>query len=249
MLIKSTKNASDGRLKLLIYGRSGVGKTRLASTIGEPTLVISAEAGHLVLRDFDLDMIDMATDDNNEMLAKEKRFDRLLEIYSYIQTEAPRKKYKWIYIDSLTEIAENLLEKLDVNPKFNNPKMMLLKWAEYTKQMNLLTKAFRDIPYYNVVFTAISDESDDKDGNPRPIKPLLKGQKVPDQIGMYFDELLYFGSKTEKEEEKRYLLTQGTQMIFAKDRSGKLNKYEQPNLATIAEKIRGNKEGVKNVSK
>lgn len=239
MLIQSTKNASNNRLKFLIYGRPGVGKTSLTKTIGEPTLIVSAEAGHLVLSDADIDMIDMSTNDKGDLLDKAQRFARLLDIYKYIQTDVPRKKYKWLVLDSLTEIADNLVDNLDTQERFQNPKMVLLKWAEYTRQMESLIKAFRDIPYFNVIFTAISDESKDEAGTKDKTKVLLKGQKFPEKVGMYFDEYFYMGIQSQKEEDKRYLLTQATSNIEAKDRSGKLSKYEEPNIAKIAAKIRG----------
>lgn len=43
----------------------------------------------------------------------------------------------------------------------------------------------------------------------------------------------------EDNEKKRYLATQPTDHYIAKDRSGKLDEFEEPNLAEIARKIRG----------
>jgi hypothetical protein len=225
-------------------GRPGVGKTCLAKTIGESTLLISAEAGHLVLSDSEIDMIDISTNDSGELIQEQLRIDRLFEVYNFIQQPDVRKKYKWIFIDSLTEISDFVLKKVQSEPRFKDPKMAMLAWGEYTKIMTNLIKLFRDLPYFNVAFTAISDESEDKDGNPRKIKPLLQGQKMPERVGGFFDELFYMGVKEEKDVVKRYILTAGSSQIEAKDRSGKLNKFEAPNLSLIARKIRGEQSNV-----
>lgn len=243
MLITSTKNAGVDRIKTLIMGPYGVGKTYLASTIGEPTLLISAESGHLTLSSFDIDMIDMGVDVNGDVIAKEHRFDYLFKvIYPFLLKKETREKYKWIYIDSLTEIGDNCLEKLEADSRFSASKMTQARFGEYTKQMQNVIKLFRDIPYYNVVFTAISDEGLDSEGKQKKYKPLMPAQKLPDKIGMYFDEVFYMGIKSDKEGDKRYLQTQGTELIPAKDRSTKLNKFERPDLGVIAKKIRGVKQ-------
>jgi phage nucleotide-binding protein len=242
--IVSTKNEAVNRLKMLIYGRPGVGKTRLAATIGEPTLLISAESGHLVLADSDIDMIDLSVDENGAVVPKERRFDQLQKAYKFVATdEKARQKYKWIYIDSISEIGESILESLSARPEFSSRKMILPMYQEYTKIIRSLIKSFRDLPYYNVVFTALLEDKDDGDAKSRPNRALIPGQKVPDQIGGFFDLYLQMAiMKDKKGDEQRVLITQGSTAFEAKDRSSKLEKYEKPNLAEIARKIRGEKQ-------
>jgi phage nucleotide-binding protein len=238
--IISTKNEATNRLKILVYGRPGVGKTRLATTIDEPTLVVSVEAGHLVLADKDLDMVDISVDDRGEILPKEKRFDQLYNVYKYLTCEEARRKYKWIYIDSITEIGELLIESLQARSEYSSRKMVLPMYQEYTKSIRSLIKSFRDLPYYNVVFTALLEDKPEKDGKKTPYRALLPGEKVPDQMGGFFDLYLYMTIMKGKDgKEQRVLVTEGSTTYEAKDRSTKLEKYEKPNLAEIARKIRG----------
>ena len=53
MKVMSTRNAGVDRLKVLVHGPAGAGKTYLASTTGNhrSTLELSAEAGLLSLRE------------------------------------------------------------------------------------------------------------------------------------------------------------------------------------------------------
>lgn len=237
MKITTTKNHSNDKLKLLVYGEPGSGKTSLAKTLNEETLIISAEAGLLCLNGADIDVIDITQDDNEKMLAKEKRIERLGEVYKFLLTDEARAKYKWIFIDSLTEINQNMLEQLQT--EFTDPAQTLKMYGELSKRMKSLIKSFRDLPYYNVVMTALS-EVDKDENNQRFIGVSLIGS-MSKQIPAFFDEVLYLHTSIDQEsgDTKRVLVTGKSDKLMAKDRSGKLDKLEQPSLATIAKKIRG----------
>lgn len=238
MLVQSTKAFGVDRLKFLVFGAPGVGKTSLAGTTGEPTIVISAEAGLLVLKDKDLDVLDITTDDQGKLLPKEARFARLKEAFAFLTTDAARTKYKWVVIDSLTEIGQNLVEHLQ--QKYPNAKDALVMWGEYSKDIRSLIKAFRDLPYYHVVFTALSDK--EKDENGQFFTGIALNGKISQALPGFFDEVFYLQVLKDHEgKTSRRLLTQATDTIVAKDRSGALNPYEEPNLKTITNKITGRK--------
>ena len=61
MKLISTRNAGVDRLKVLVHGPAGAGKTYLASTTGNhrSTMVLSAEAGLLSLRGFEINAIEI----------------------------------------------------------------------------------------------------------------------------------------------------------------------------------------------
>jgi len=233
MKISSTNEMSIGSLKILIHGESGAGKTTLASTIKEPTLIISAEAGLLSLQGHKIDVIDISVDEKGEILPQEKRIARLGEAYTHLLTEESRKKYKWIFIDSLTEISQNLVHQLGV--EFPDRKDALVLYGENSKRMKSLVKTFRDLPYYNVVFTALSQT--DKDENGQRFTGVNIVGKLANDLPAYFDEVFYLHA--DRETGKRVLVTEKTDKLAAKDRSGKLVKLEEPNLAAIAAKIKG----------
>lgn len=237
MLISSTKDIGVDRLKMLVFGTPGAGKTSLAGTIDEPTVVLSAEAGLLVLKDKKLDVIDLTTDNSGKLIAKENRTARLAQAYKYLETDEARAKYKWVFIDSLTEIAQNLVESL--HQQFPERKDAMVLWGEYSKNMRGIIKNFRDLPYYNVVFTALSERSKDDNGT-NTIGVDMSG-KIAQQLPQFFDEsFLLFTSKDADGNEVRKMLTRQTENSpYTKDRSGKLEQFEAPNLAAIAKKIKG----------
>lgn len=236
MKIGSTELIGQNELKILVYGESGSGKTSLAKTIGEPTLIISAEAGLLPLRSSKIDVIDITKDDEGNLIPKENRIKRLGEAYSYINSDEARKKYKWVLIDSLSELSQNLVEQLQV--EFPERKDSLVLYGELNKRTRSLVKTFRDLPGYNVIFTALSEVDKDESGM-RVIQPTMIG-KFANQLPALMDEVFYL--HVEKNEEtgdtRRVLVTQKSDRLIAKDRSGVLDKIEIADISVIAKKIR-----------
>lgn len=235
MKVISTKSQSFNRLKILIYGAAGVGKTTLAASLKEKVLIISAEAGLLSLADRDIDTIDLTLDDNGKQIDKENRTQRLVQVFEYLMTDAAKKKYQWIFLDSLTEISQNVIEALAII--YTDPKDTIKMWGEYSKKMRSLIKTFRDIPYYNIVFTAL-DAVDKDENNRRHTHPDVQG-KVGKNLAGFFDEVFYMYIDAD---EKRVIRTSPTDLLQAKDRSGKLEILEVANLQLIADKIRAPKQ-------
>jgi phage nucleotide-binding protein len=232
MKIQNTMNYSSNKLKILIYGESGVGKTSLAKTITDKTLIISAEAGLLSLNDSNIDVIDITQDNDGKPILKEKRIQRLVEAYQYLLTDECKKKYQWIFIDSLTEISQAMIDSLNV--EFPERKDSLVLYGENSKRMNSLIKSFRDIPFYNVVFTALPEI--DKDENGFRFTTVQMVGSIAKKLPAFFDEVFYLFINDEAE---RLLLCEKSDKVIAKDRSGKLDRLEKPNLAQIARKIKG----------
>lgn len=231
MKIYNTQNLALDKLKILVYAESGAGKTTLASTIKERVLVISAESGLLCLAAHSIDVIDITADDNGNMIPEEKRMIRLGDAYKYLLTDECKKKYDWIFIDSLTELSQNLIKSLQV--EYPDRKDSLVMYGENSKKIRSLIKSFRDLPFYNVVFTALSSIEKDEN-NQRYIGVDMVG-KIATTVPALFDICLYLA----KTEEGRFLVTGGTEKLVAKDRSGKLSKQEPANLQVIIDKIRG----------
>lgn len=235
MKITNTKSIGAAPIKIVVYGEPGVGKTSLAKTIKEPTLIISAESGLLSIAGSDIDFIDISQDDNGNMIPKEQRIKRLGEAYQYLLSDEARKKYKWIVIDSLTEISQNLIEQL--NQEFPERKDSLVMYGENSKRMRSLVKSFRDLPYYNVVMIALPSVEKDESGM-RFLTVDLVGS-FSSKLPALFDEVFYMHVNKEGE---RFLLTEKSDKVVCKDRSGKLHRLEKPDLKHIADKINGKKE-------
>lgn len=219
--ITSTKDAATNGLKLLVYGNSGVGKTRLCGTTGdlENTIIISAEAGLLSLREFDIDAIAIKT------------MADLAEAYKYI-VKAEHKKYLWVCLDSISEIAETVLAAEMAETDHG-----MKAYGEMQTKMMALIKRFRDLDGVNVYFSCKSEFEKDENGA-MVYQPSLPGKKLTQGISYYFDEVFCLRTAlNDSGEDVRVLQAQPDNKYAAKDRSGALNKYEKPDLAAIAAKI------------
>lgn len=233
MKFESTANISTENLKILIYGHSGAGKTSLAGTIKDSVLIVSAESGLLSLSSHDIPVLDISQEETNEL-----KFQKLTKIYKYLQTEEAQKKFNWIFIDSVTEIANILVQAL--KSKFTDRKDGLVLWGEYNDRIRNLIKAFRDLKGYHVVMTALQTTNKDEVGK-RYNGVDLPG-KISSQVEQYFDEVFNLQiHQNEDGDDVRLLLTNRDENTVAKDRSGKLNKYVQANLDYVKTVIKGEK--------
>jgi len=230
MKINSTNKMDNQNLKCLIGGFSSAGKTTLAGTIDTPTLVISAESGLLSLRGKEVDYIDLNVNDKGEVLKEpSQRVKRLADVFQYLH-DTPNLKYKNVFLDSLSEIGELLVEKLQKD--FPDRKDSFPMWGEYSKVMKSIVKKFRDLPY-NVFMTCIIEV--DKDQNNKRFLSFDIPGRISEKLPQYFDEVFYLMAD---EDGKRHLHTKATDTLrHAKDRSGRLEALENPDLGLITKKI------------
>ncbi len=224
--IHNTKGLHTSKVKILIYGESGNGKTTLAGTLPEEnTLIISAESGLLCIDDKNFDVIEVKT------------WNEVRGVYANITRNPAFEKYEYIVLDSLTELSGMLVTHLEGMTEYKPANMALKMWGEYAKQMTQMIKLYRDIDR-TVVFTALVEDVLDDGAVVK--KPLIKGSAVTKMLPSYFDELFYLSIETTSEGKRRVVNTDGTTSFLAKDRSGKLAEQENANLTEIINKIKGN---------
>jgi len=225
--ITSTSDQQHHRIKAIISGESGAGKTMTASTLDGRTLIISSESGTLSLAGRDIAMIDISRDDEGKVIDDPKlRIARLSETFAMLKAGTP---YQNVFLDSLTEINELIVTAL--NKEFPDRKDSLVLWGENSKRMTSIIKSFRDLPY-NVFMTCLSKT--DKDEHGGRFQGLSLSGKIADTAPQYFDLVLYLSVDAEG---KRAFVTSRTPKILAKDRSGKLAPFEPADLGAIVRKI------------
>lgn len=230
MKFKSTKDLTSERFVALIVGESGVGKTSLAKTLPMPheeMLIFSAESGLLCLNGTDIPVYEI--DPKNPWKSIE-------EIFEYLCTDEAKERFKYIFVDSLTEIAQLILAELKRDPLLSDKKNGFLLWGSYADRMTKIIKIFRDFKPYSVVFSCLSTK--EKDGLGMVDDFSMPGQSVKENLKAYFDLVLHYQLFTDDEGVvHRKLVTDTSVSRLAKDRSGKLDSYEEPNLAQIINKV------------
>ncbi len=227
MKIQNTKDTENNYLKILVNGESGAGKTTLAKTLLGKTLVVSAEAGLLSLKGCDIDFIDLSTTDAGVAITDPvMRIARLSDIFKYLQAGT---KYQNVFLDSLTEIGELMVQSL--YREFPDRKDSMVLWGENSKRMRSIVKSFRDLPY-NVTMVTLSKL--DKDQSNKRFMGFSIAGALAEQLPQYFDEVFYLHVN---EEGVRGLVTRKTDVYVCKDRSGRLDILEPADLGAIAIKI------------
>ena len=219
--VKTTGSLSANGVKVLVYGQAGAGKTSLIKTLPSP-IVLSAEGGLLSIQDADLPFIEIAS------------MTDLQEAYKWLTESDDAKAYKSVALDSISEIAEVVL-----NAEKKATKDPRQAYGAMQEQMADIIRAFRDLPGRHVYMSAKLEKTQDEMGRVL-YAPSMPGNKTGQQLPYFFDEVLAL--RVEKDGEgntQRALMCDGDGIWLAKDRSGKLEMWEGPDLGAIIRKIEG----------
>jgi phage nucleotide-binding protein len=219
--LQSTANVAANGVKVLVYGHAGAGKTSLIKSLPNP-VIMSAEGGLLSIADAGLPFIEI------------KSIDDLREAYKWATSSDEAKQFQSVALDSISEIAEVVLnaeKKLTKDPR--------QAYGALQEQMTDIIRAFRDLPGKHVYFSAKVEKSQDEQGR-LLYAPSMPGAKLGQQLPYFFDEVLAL--RVEKDGEgvpQRALMCESDGLWQAKDRSGKLDAWEAPNLGAIITKMGG----------
>ena len=209
--------------KILVFGASGAGKTTLCATAPGKTLIISMEAGLLSIKDKD-----------NVTAIEVKEASEIEEIAQLL--ESGKLDYDTVCLDSVTEMSEILLASEKARSKA--PRRA---YGEVIEVMTRTMRRFRDLKIH-VIFVAKEDKIRDEQTGVFHHQPMMVGAKLPVQIPYFFDEVLALRTFTEENEEGKKIINRWLQTTIgdnytAKDRSGKLETFEEPNLTHVINKL------------
>lgn len=235
-MFKTTKNFKSDRLSILVYGQSGSGKTSVAATLPGKVLIVNAENGLLSISSGkEMAVYDITVDKDGKELGREWRFEKLLHLLKEV-LPGMTEKFDWLVFDSLTEISQNVAEAL--KKKYPDKSDSLKLWGEYNDLMVAFIKQLRDYRPFNILLLAL--DSIDKDDTGKRFTGVDINGKVSSRVPALLDEVFYLKDFEGADGKKvKKLITSTYQNITAKDRSGKLDQFEDPNLSNIVAKING----------
>ena len=219
--VKTTGSLAANGVKVLVYGQAGAGKTSLIKTLPQP-IVLSAEGGLLSIQDADLPFIEISD------------METLREAYTWLTQADEAKAFQSVALDSISEIAEVVL-----NAEKKATKDPRQAYGAMQEQMADIIRAFRDLPGRHVYMSAKLEKTQDEMGRVL-YAPSMPGNKTGQALPYFFDEVLAL--RVEKDSDnntQRALMCDSDGLWLAKDRSGKLDAWEAPDLGAVIAKIGG----------
>jgi len=177
-----TIHTDNMKLKVLVYGGSGTGKTTFASTFPKP-FYFDFDGGMLSVRGKD---IEYETYVDKSMLRPDayERFNTKLEEL-HAMTSLP---YQTVVLDSITTMQEAVLRSIQSTNRTLGKQTTLQEWGMLVGKMEDILYRINSL---NVNIVAIAHEQivQDEISSEIMVLPLIVGKKLPDRIGLWFDEV------------------------------------------------------------
>lgn len=237
----------------VILGRPGVGKTSLLKTLDlETTLFIDIEGGDLSVRDLNLTTLRPESWSDCQELASlfggPSKALPASEVYSTdhyntcfnkFKEMADFNKYDTLFIDSVTAASRLSFEHARFNP--NNPRIKSdprVVYGEHAQQMISWLLRLQRTPFKNVWLTGVLDQKRDELNRPF-YTPQLEGNKTALELPAIVDEVIIMAVIEHGDKLARaFVCSPENEWGYpAKDRSGKLNPLEAPDLGKLMLKI------------
>lgn len=225
------------KFNFLVYGESGVGKTRLCGSVQEvpelcPALLLDIEGGGLTLRSVYPEMECIRIDS----------WTKLQKVYQRLKSNNEHG-YRTLIVDSVTEMQKMGMDHTMQTRKGGDDLSIpeLKEWAINVEQVRKYVRLFRDLEGVNTLFTALVRTDVDKRTSLSRKKPSLSG-KVADEICGFLDIVTYFGMEEVGQNKvlTRILQTGNTPGTVAKDRSNALPMLmANPTMQDIYNHING----------
>jgi len=211
---------------MVVYGEGGVGKTTFAATAPKP-IIADCENGskYFGLRGIESDV------------ALIESWNDMQEFMEISLTD----KYETIIIDPIGELMEKLMRYMITKAdsklvqKDGNPTMAGWGWLKQT--MRNFLKVMRDSGK-NIIIVAHVQEKDDEG---RMIKRPMVATKLASELINLVDVVGYMTTLTDESgDTKRVIIVDpASDKFVAKDRTGQLGKYIEPDFTKIVDGIRG----------
>lgn len=226
-------------INLMLFGDSGVGKTHLAGSADavadlRPVLMIDFEGGtESLVRNYP-----------EVQQVRVENWKQMQAVYDELYRSSTHG-FQTVILDSLTEIQKfnmyTIMEELVADkPEREIDVPSMREWGRNLEQMRKFVRAFRDLKI-NTIFTALKKEDKNEKTGMVTTLPSLSG-KLAGECAAFLDIVGYYYIKPVDGENVRCLLTQKTETIIAKDRTGSLPQVMQsPTMQDIWDAISVNR--------
>ena len=250
--------AESRRIKAVIFGPSGVGKTSLLRQLTIPTLFVDMEGGDLSVTDWRGDAIRIRRWEEARDLACLIGGPNLAygdsELYGpahFAAVEATLgkreevlAKYELVFLDSITVLSRLCMawsEKQPENIAKNGQKDTRGAYGLMGREMLRLLTHVQHTRDKHIVFVGILEGKTD-DFNRLVWEPQMEGSKVGREMPGIVDEVLSMvwidHPETPGTKVRAFITSQNNQWGYpAKDRSGRLDPIEPANLQAVLDKI------------
>ena len=221
MKIQSTMNVSETeKLKVMVYGLSGSGKTKLVSTLKERILLLNADKGMRTIQGSEIDYVTANS------------WEDIVEFLNYMKTKECSEKYNWIVFDTVTAMFDLLSAHLEKRQASDSKFDGFAFWKEYGGRLLTFLRVIRDQNTYNTLALFQHSTKEDKDGMSQQVFGLQGScaTRPPD----FFDEVFVL---RQDKNNARMLQTATSAGYLAKDRSQVLEKSEVADLSVVMAKI------------
>lgn len=230
-------------LSVILYGQPGVGKTVLAGSAAEvegmsPVLILDAEQGTMSLTG-------LHTVDTIRITSYQD--------YQTVHNAIAKKEvdYKTLVIDSITEMSMMGLEEIVARSVAAGPSKTGVihdpeqpdqgDWYRNNLRVHRIIRFFKKLKCH-VIFTAL--ERLDTDKTIPQLGPALNNRRLSAELPGAVDEIWYMYKKERRIGKEitheRFLLTDGTSIAMAKDRSRRLPKViAEPTMQEIYNYYKG----------
>jgi hypothetical protein len=175
------------KLKVLVYGGSGTGKTTFAASFPKP-FFFDFDGGLLSVRGRDIEYETYQDKSVTRPDAFEKFNQRLEEMHTALQ--GGHLPFQTIVLDSITTMQESMLRSIQYANRTLGKQTTLQEWG-------MLVGKMEDVLYrissLNVHMVTIAHEQivQDELSSEIMILPLIVGKKLPDRLPLWFDEVYH----------------------------------------------------------
>jgi len=215
---------------MVVYGEGGVGKTTFAATAPRP-IIADCENGskYFGLRGIAADV------------ALIEKWDDMQEFMQIALTE----DYDTVIIDPIGELMEKLIAYMrnradsKLVQRDGNPTMAGWGWLKST--MRNFLKTMRDSGKHIVIVAHVQEKDDDG----RVIKRPMVATRLSEELVNLVDIVGYMTTinDTETGDTKRLIIVDpASDKYVAKDRTGRLGRYIEPDFTKIVDGVRGDAE-------